>query len=94
VVFSVPGILFGVVFGFLGFLPLFVASKAIARSSDPHVVVITLASVGVPLLVMLLALFVCDRVAPEALLCFGCAMAATLLVLTSTYVCYYFLKNR
>lgn len=91
---SVPGILLGILFGTLGFLPLFFASRSVTPAAKPNVVALAIACVGFPLLFMLVAVLVCYKVAPGALLCFGSAMAGALLVWTLCYTCGYFIKRR
>lgn len=91
---SVSGILFGILFGVIGFFPLYLASRSVTPGVEAHVVALALAAIGIPLVVMLLAILVCSKVAPQALLCFGCAMAGTLLILTSVYTCGHFFRRR
>lgn len=91
---SILGILFGILFGVLGFLPLYLASRSVTPASDTNVVALAIACVGFPLILLSIAIFICSRIAPGALLCFGLAMAVTLLMLTMVYACWYFMRRR
>ena len=92
--FSVPGIIVGIVFGIIDFLPLYLASRSITPASDPHMFTLALIRVGFPMILMLAAILVCSKVAYHALLCFGCGMVGTLVLLALVYCSWYFIKRR
>ena len=87
-------ILIGICVGFVGFLPLFFALRLTRRSLDSSIMKLALTGLGaflISLIVLVVALIVCAKVAHDVLLPFGAAEVVTLIAATIAYVLY---KNR
>ncbi|NTU88902.1 MAG: hypothetical protein HGA54_03215 [Actinobacteria bacterium] len=75
----------GVLFGLIGFAPLYIASRVITPAIKSGAMALGLVSVGLSLVLMIGAVLVCSVIAPGALLSFGVFTALAFLVATGIF---------
>ena len=83
------GIIAGIVAGFIGFVPLLVAHSVFRKKFSADIMQLALyalAGVCVSLVILIIELLICAKVAHDFVMPFGLAEIAVFLVATSVYV--------
>ena len=83
--FSLAASACGVLFGLLGFAPLYFASRVITPAINSGAIGLGLVSIGLSLVLMLGAVLLCSKIAPAALPSFGVFTALAFLVATGVF---------